>query len=246
MLHTWHVQSCDDVPVQIATEWTASVHTSHMPKPVMTKCHGNGLLPYILHTWHVQSCDDVPVQIATEWTASVHTLYMSKPVMTFRFTMLRNGHFDAYFTHAQTCDDKVLRKWTAWLHTIHTWHVQSCDDVPVQSATALDCFGTYSLHVQACDDIQVHSATEWTVSTPIISHMPKPVMTKCYGNGLLPYILHFQTCDGVCVRSATEWTASVILLHTFPNLCRRLSTFKLKLLRNGPLRYVLHTCPNNL
>ena len=31
-----HVQTCDDVRVQSATQWTASVHTLHMSKPVMT------------------------------------------------------------------------------------------------------------------------------------------------------------------------------------------------------------------
>ena len=42
-----HVQTCDDVRVQSATEWTASVHTLHMSKPVMTfvfKVLWNGLL----------------------------------------------------------------------------------------------------------------------------------------------------------------------------------------------------------
>ena len=55
-----HVQTCDVTHAQSATEWTASVHTSHMSKPVM-------------HVTHVQS--------ATEWTASAHTSHMSKPVM---------------------------------------------------------------------------------------------------------------------------------------------------------------------
>ena len=68
------VQTCDDVRVQRATEWTASVHTLH----------------YIYFT-HVQTCDDVRVQSATEWTASVHTLHMSEPVMTFVSKVLRNG-----------------------------------------------------------------------------------------------------------------------------------------------------------
>ena len=48
-----HVQTCDDVRVQSATEWTASVHTLHMSKPVMTfvfKVLRNGLLRYILYT----------------------------------------------------------------------------------------------------------------------------------------------------------------------------------------------------
>ena len=30
-----HVQACDVTRVQNATEWTASVHTSHVSKPVM-------------------------------------------------------------------------------------------------------------------------------------------------------------------------------------------------------------------
>ena len=43
----------DDVCVQSATQWTASVHTLHMFKPVMTfvfKVLRNGLLRYILYT----------------------------------------------------------------------------------------------------------------------------------------------------------------------------------------------------
>ena len=48
-----HAQSCDYVRVQSATQRTASVHTSHMPKPVITfavKMPHKGLLRYILHT----------------------------------------------------------------------------------------------------------------------------------------------------------------------------------------------------
>ena len=66
-----HVQTCDDVRVRSATQWTASVHTLRMSKPVMT------------FVFNVQS--------ATERTASVHTLRMSKPGMTFVFKVLRNG-----------------------------------------------------------------------------------------------------------------------------------------------------------
>ena len=64
------------VRVQSAAERTASVHTSHMSKPVMT---------FVLR--------------ATEWTASVHTSHMSKPVMTFMFNVLRNGLL-RYILHA--------------------------------------------------------------------------------------------------------------------------------------------------
>ena len=31
-----HAQTCDNVRVQSATAWIASVHTLHMPKPVIT------------------------------------------------------------------------------------------------------------------------------------------------------------------------------------------------------------------
>ena len=113
-----HVQTCDNVRVQSATQWTVSVHTLHMSKPVVTfvfKVLRNGLLRYILYTspnlWasscskcyamdcfgtyftHVQTCGNVRVQSATQWTASVHALHMSKPVITFVFKVLRNGLF---------------------------------------------------------------------------------------------------------------------------------------------------------
>ena len=88
-----HAQSCDNVHVQSATEWTASVHTLHMPKAVITfvfQVLRNGLLRYIYFA-HAQSCDNVRVPSATEWTASVHTLHMPKAVITFVFKLLRNG-----------------------------------------------------------------------------------------------------------------------------------------------------------
>ena len=44
-----HVQTCDVTRVQSAMEWTALVHTSHMPKPNATRVQ-NGLLRYILYT----------------------------------------------------------------------------------------------------------------------------------------------------------------------------------------------------
>ena len=51
--YSTHAQSCDNVRVQSATEWSASVHTPHMPKPVITfvfKVLRNGMLRYILYT----------------------------------------------------------------------------------------------------------------------------------------------------------------------------------------------------
>ena len=64
-----NAQTCDYVRVQSDAEWTASVHTLHMPKPVIT---------FVFKS-------------ATEWAASVHTLHMPKPVITFVFKVLRNG-----------------------------------------------------------------------------------------------------------------------------------------------------------
>ena len=74
-----HAQSRDNVRVQNATEWTASVNT--------------------LHFTHAQSCDNVRVPSATEWTASVHTLHMPKAVITFVFQVLWNGHASVHTLH---------------------------------------------------------------------------------------------------------------------------------------------------
>ena len=64
-----HVQTCDNVRVQSATQWPASAHTAHISTP----------------------CDNVRVPSAMQRTASVHTAHMSKPVITFVFNLLRNG-----------------------------------------------------------------------------------------------------------------------------------------------------------
>ena len=64
-----HAQACDNVRVKSATQWTASVHTLRMPKPVITfvfKVLRNGLLRYIYFT-HVAICDNVPVGRTFEW-----------------------------------------------------------------------------------------------------------------------------------------------------------------------------------
>ena len=45
-----HAQSCDNVRVQSATDWAASVHALHMPKAVITFVFivlRNGLLRYL-------------------------------------------------------------------------------------------------------------------------------------------------------------------------------------------------------
>ena len=64
--------------VQSATEWTASVHFTH-----------------------VQSCDVTRVQSATEWTASVHTSRVSKScdVTCVQIKCYAVDRFGAYLTH---------------------------------------------------------------------------------------------------------------------------------------------------
>ena len=105
-----HVQTCDYVRVQSATEWTASVHALHMSKPVITfvfKVLRNGL----------------------QWTASVHSLhlskqviafafklYMSKPVITFAFKVLRNGLL-RYIVYTRP---------NLWCYTLLTFLCHSC------------------------------------------------------------------------------------------------------------------------
>ena len=201
-----HAQTCDYVRVQSATEWTASVHTLHMPKPVITewtasvhtlhmpnscsKCYGTDC--FGTYVTHAQTCDYVRVQSATEWTASVHTLHMPKPkcygmdcfgtyvpVITFVFKVLRNGLLRYILAHAQTCDY-----------------------VRVQSATER----TASVHTQTCDYV----------------HMPKPVITrscsKCYGTDCFgTYFTHAQTCATFVFKVLRNGLLRYIL-YTCPNL----------------------------
>ena len=59
----------------------------------------------------------------------------------------------------------------------------------------------------------------------------------CFGT----YCTHVQTCDNVHVQSATEWTVSVHTAH----MSKPVITFVFKVLRDGMLRYILHTCPHS-
>ena len=64
-----HAQSCDNVHVQSATEWAASVHTLHMPKAV---------IKFVFNVYRMDC-----------WRT--YTLHMPKAVITFVFNVLRNG-----------------------------------------------------------------------------------------------------------------------------------------------------------
>ncbi len=61
----------------------------------------------------------------------------------------------------------------------------------------MDCFGTYFTHVQTCDDVRVQSATEYIASLHTL-HVAQPVMSfvfKVLCNGLLRYTLY--TCPNM-------------------------------------------------
>ena len=188
-----HFPTCDNVRVQSATQWTASVHTFT----------------------HVQTCGNVRVRSATQWTASVHTLHMSKPVLTFVFKVLRNGLLRYIPLHMSkpvvTFVFKVLRSglrrykfyacpnlWTRSCSKCYAvdcvgtnfTHVQTCGHVRVQSATQWTASVHTFTHVQTCGNVRVQSSTQWTASVHTL-HMSKPVITfmfKVLRNRLLRYI----------------------------------------------------------
>ena len=188
-------QSCDNVRVPSATEWTASMHTLH------------------------ERCDIVHIQIATAWTGSVHTLpwqsktkqrvvfgiihvedsllpmgtvwsldfqglHMPKAVITFVFKVLYGHGLLRYILYTcPICDNIRIQSATEWTASVHTLHMPKAVR-----------FGTYFTHAQSCDNVRVPSATEWTASVHTL-HMPKAVITfvfKVLRNGLLRYILY--TC----------------------------------------------------
>ena len=110
-----HVQICDNIRLQSATQWTASVRTWHMSKPVTTfvfKVLRNGLILYVLDTcpnlWQRSSSKCY----AMDWSGT-YTSHMSKPMITFVFKRLR---------HRQ-CDNVRVQKATQSTASAHTWHM---------------------------------------------------------------------------------------------------------------------------
>ena len=75
------------------------------------------------------------------------------------------------YTHAQTCDCVPVQSATQGAASLHTLHKPiSCDNVPVQSAQqcTASVHTQYFTHAQACDNVRVQSATQCTVSVNII------------------------------------------------------------------------------
>ena len=122
--------------------------------------------------------------------------------------------------HVQTCDVNRVESALEWTvrYILHTCPKLWCN--PCLKCYRMDCFGTYFTHVQSCDVTRVESALEWT---------------DCFGT----YFTHVQSCDVTRVESATEWTAAVHASH----MSKAVMWPVLKVLQNGLLRYILHTCP---
>ena len=77
-----HMSKPNVTRVQIATQWTASVHMSHMSKPNVTRVQIATQWTASVHMSHMSKPNVTRVQIATQWTASVHMSRMSKPNVT--------------------------------------------------------------------------------------------------------------------------------------------------------------------
>ena len=131
--------------VHSATQWTASLHTLHMPKGVKTfvfKVQFYGMGCFGTYFTHSQRCENLRVQSATEKTASVHILRMPKAVMTFMF---QSG-----------------MEWAASVHTLHM--PKAVITFVFSPCYGMDCFGKYLTHAEICDNVRVHNVTQ---------HMPK-------------------------------------------------------------------------
>ena len=96
--------------------------------------------------------------------------------------------------------------------------LETCPNL-LKKCFVLRILGSYLKHVQTCDDVRVQSAMQSTASVHT-SNMSKPVMTfffKVLCNRLLRYILHVQTCDDVLFKVLCNRLLRYIL-ETCPNL----------------------------
>ena len=71
-----HAQTCDNVSVQIATEWIPSVHIFTCPSLCDYDRVQYVLYGASVHILHMsKTCDNVGVQSAMEWTPSIYISY---------------------------------------------------------------------------------------------------------------------------------------------------------------------------
>ena len=167
-----HVQTCDDVRVQSATQSTASVYTLETCPNLWwrscSKCYAIDYFGTCPNLWW-RSCSKC---YAID-CFGIHTWNMSKPVMTFVFKVLRNRLLRyTYLQHVQTCDD--VRVQSATQSTASVYILETCPNLWWRSCSkcyAIDCFGIHT----------------WNMSKPVMTFV-----VKVLRNRLLRYIL--ETC----------------------------------------------------
>ena len=201
-----HAQTCDHIRAQSATEWTAPVHTWHMPKHVITfvfKVLRNGLPRYILDH---DTCPNL-------WPHSCSKCYgMDCPGTYLMWHTCRNLWLRSF---SRCCGTDCL--------VTYLTHAETCDHVRVQCGRIPKPVITFVLKALRNGLPGVH------IWQPVITLVPKVLRY-----GLLRYIL--QTCPNLCscsfsnfhwtdclgtylmhaqsrahlpVQSATEWAAPV-------------------------------------
>ena len=225
-----HVQTCDNLRVQSATQPTTSGHTVHMSKPVIRfafKVLRNSLL-FTTYFTHVQTCENVRVQSATQPTTSGHTVHMATPVIRFVFKVLRNPlYYVTHFTHVQTCDNVRVQGATRPTTSGPTVHMATPVITSVFKVLRNGLlFGTYCTHVQTCGKNCVQTATQsiaFRIFSLHTSNMSKPFEKIRVQSATQPtvfrYILYTcPNCDMLHVQCATQSTVSRYIVYTCPDL----------------------------
>ena len=136
-------------------------------------------------------------------------------------------------THVQTCEKG--------LHFSNFWVIlETCPNLwwcSCSKCYAIDCFGTFLKHVQTCDDVRVQSATQSTASVHSWN-MSKPVITfvfKVLRNRLLQYIL--ETCPNLWWRSCSKCYAIDCFGAYLKHMSKPVMTFVFEVLRNRLLGF---------
>ena len=107
----------------------------------------------------------------------------------------------------------------------------------------MDCFRTCFTHVQTCDNVRVQSAIRNGLLWYIL-YTSKPVITfvfKMLRNGLIPNALHMSK---PVITFVFQVLRNGLLRHILYTCPKPVITFVFQMLRNGLLRYILYTCPN--
>ena len=185
-----------------------------------SKCYG--MVCFGTYLTHVQTCDNVHVQSARGWTDSVHTWYMSKPVISFVFKVLRNRLL--WYILENMSKPVISFVFDVLRNGLLRYILDTCPNLWYRSCSkcyGMGCFGTNLTHVQTCDDVRVQSATEWFASVHTW-HMSKPAITfmfKVLGDGLIRCIL--DTCPKPVITFMFKVLGDGLIrciLDTCPNL----------------------------